>query len=193
VHDQQAVESCIFEDRQPLSLLRIHGPTTWTCSSRQRGHLHSPPSTNWPFSHLVPSSSPLRLHRAANPFPALYDSTVQQGVPALYHCIIPQQQGVPPSTIAPLCIMNQPVQGNQPQEQGIVVIYLMDSDSSDEEPDSEEEPAEREPHPAGSVDEPLEDTRLPHRNRQDFWEHVEQPSRLFEDPDSLPEPLVKRP
>jgi hypothetical protein len=89
--------------------------------------------------------------------------------------------------------MNQPVQGNQRQEQGIVVIYLMDSDSSDEEPDSEEEPAERQPHPAGPVHEPLEDTQLPHRNRQDFWEHAEQPSRLFEDPDPLPEPPVKCP
>jgi hypothetical protein len=49
--------------------------------------------------------------------------------------------------------MNQPpVEGNQPQEQGILVIYLTDSDSSDEEePDtnSDEELAERKPHPPG--------------------------------------------
>jgi hypothetical protein len=89
--------------------------------------------------------------------------------------------------------MNQPVEGtNQPQEQGILVIYLTDSDSSDKEPDSDDEPAEREAHP-GPVVGPLEDTCFPHCNRQDFWENVERPSRLFEDPGPLPEPPVKLP
>jgi hypothetical protein len=79
--------------------------------------------------------------------------------------------------------MNQPEQPVQPAQQpAIVVIYLTDSDSEDE------------------PEEPLEDIPLP--NQEDFWDNVEQESRLFHDseleegennnPEQLPRPQEQR-
>jgi hypothetical protein len=76
--------------------------------------------------------------------------------------------------------MNQPAQPvplQVPPQPAIVLIYLTDFDSEDE-------PEEPEAPPAPVV-QALEDIPLP--NQEDFWDNVEQESRLFHDSGSKSE------